>query len=163
MARLGRPEALAAPRPLHQRRASLEVDVLPLEPAHLTGSHPGLSPQPEHRGGIGTDGCPGPVQEYPQLRPLKGSTWSMRGVRRNSTSFIGLAGISFSFTARWRISRRARSPVLSEASDSAFPGRRTDPPGARFASMKSSITSGVIAVMGRAPKKGRRCISVNER
>jgi len=28
--------------------------------------------------------------------------------------------------------------------------------------MKSSIASGVIAVIGRSPKNGRRCVSVNE-
>jgi hypothetical protein len=79
MARLGWPESLATPCSLHQRRASLEVDVLPLERAHLAGTHPGLSPEPEHRGGVGTHCCPGPVQECPQLWPREGvdlvDTW----------------------------------------------------------------------------------------
>lgn len=87
----------------------------------------------------------------------------MRGNPRHSTSCIGLAGKSLVRTARWRISRRVRSPVLSDASDSALPSKRADPPGARLASMKSSMRSAVTSEIASSPKNGMRCLVVKER
>ena len=66
-------------------------------------------------------------------------------------------------TARCRMSRNARRPVRSDASASALPGQRTEPPGARFASMKSSMLCAVMSQTGTEPKKGTRCFSVKER
>jgi hypothetical protein len=54
MPRLGWPEALPTPRSLHQRCSSLEVEILPLERAHLTRTHSSLGPQPEHRSRVGS-------------------------------------------------------------------------------------------------------------
>lgn len=86
----------------------------------------------------------------------------MRGIGRHSISAIGLDEISRRRTARLKIRRSAWSPTLSDESANALPGRRTDPPGARLASRNASIASVVMAVIGKAPKAGRRCCSANE-
>ena len=53
--------------------------------------------------------------------------------------------------------------MRSDASESGLPAKRTDPPDARLASMKSSIVSAVIAVTRIGPKNGTRWWFVNER
>ena len=53
--------------------------------------------------------------------------------------------------------------MRSEPSANALPGQRTEPPGARFASMKSSMLYAVMSLTGTEPKNGMRCFSVKER
>src|SRR2546422_6637370 len=48
-------KTMATPRTLNESRAGFEIDVLPLEPAHLTSAHPRLGPHVKERREVRVD------------------------------------------------------------------------------------------------------------